>query len=86
MSIDAQTLRSHLFTACEQAGGVRAWSRRTSVPVSLVSRTLNGLVEPGETVANALGYIRTVAYAPIRSVRPPPPRPTPPDRPPGIIG
>ncbi|GAB0118754.1 hypothetical protein [Acidisoma sp. 7E03] len=70
---DAEAVRRHLFDACEQAGGMRAWSRRTGVPVSLVSETLSGRRDPDVTIANALGLIALTAFVPARQAALPAP-------------
>lgn len=63
----AQDIRNMLFTACERAGGQRAWSRETGIPVSLVSQTLSGQREPADAVANGLGFFRVVSFVPVRA-------------------
>jgi hypothetical protein len=64
---EAGAIRRLLFEHCEQAGGMRAWSRRHGVPVSLVSETLSGRRPPGEAIANALGFLFVPAFLPVRS-------------------
>ena len=51
-----------LRTACDQAGGMRAWSRTHGTQVAYVSAVLLGKREPGPAILTALGLERVVTY------------------------
>jgi DNA-binding phage protein len=51
-----------LISEVNAAGGVNKFARRSGVSNCLVSKTLRGLVEPDEVIANALGFVKRVEF------------------------
>lgn len=60
------TMRSILADAVEMAGGQNAWARKTGIPQSVVSETLNERREVSESIVNALGYVTQTVCIPMK--------------------
>ncbi|PYD78196.1 hypothetical protein CFR80_16865 [Komagataeibacter oboediens] len=59
-------MKSILADAVELAGGQHAWSRKTGIPQSVVSLTLNDQREMSESIVNALGYVTQTVCIPMK--------------------
>lgn len=59
-------MKSVLADAVELAGGQHAWSRKTGIPQSVVSLTLNDQREVSESIVNALGYVTRTVCIPMK--------------------
>jgi hypothetical protein len=57
-------LLAMLRTACDAAGGVRAWSRVHVLSAGHVCDVLNGKKEISEEMGNRLGFLREVRWVP----------------------
>lgn len=64
--ISKAELLKALVTACEQAGGQRAFAAKMAVSPALVSLTLSGAREVGPAILNALGLMPVTMYVPVR--------------------
>ena len=55
-------MRRELQLACVGAGSQQAWARQAGLSASYVSDVLSGRRDVSEAIANALGYVRRVAF------------------------
>jgi hypothetical protein len=52
---------------CDDAGGIRAWSRGNGFSASFISDVLSGKIDPSKNLLRLLGYeaVKLVKYRPI---------------------
>lgn len=61
-----QWMRERLASACQEAGGQRAWGRKHGVSQGQISDVLAGKQELSPAMANALGFLRVVTFKPFK--------------------
>lgn len=66
MQITTGQFRTKLLTACRYEGSQRAAARKLGVSAPYLNDVLNGKREPGDKIANALGWQRIVRYIPLQ--------------------
>ncbi len=65
-----------LRDACQEAGGIRAWSRANGVSAALVSRVISRHRKPGPKLLMALNLRESTVYVPTRWQQPAAPAPS----------
>ena len=61
----ATQVRERLRRACEQCGGLRAWSRAHGVSVQQVSRILLEQEGISDRMAAEIGLVKTISWIPV---------------------
>ena len=69
LTVRPEWLVARLFEACQNAGGQGNFARQHGIPQSILSEVLSGKRDVPETIANALGYVRTVVFRKITKQR-----------------